>query len=155
MIKKTNSQWVARLGAGVVALIALSVSAQELHFPDAHVELPQLSATPLRVGHRFPIQDLASIKVGTSAETVRNLLGQPDSLDQHKGAEGWEYDISFPIAGGSSEIVCQFMVLIDSEGRVSSTHWRRPVCADRAQAVLAAPAHTGPAAPAVKVLAPG
>lgn len=133
------------IGLTVAALPAIS---SDLVYPDVHVQLTELDSTPLRLGQHVSIQNLARIKAGLSVHELESILGRPFKLNRHKDNVDFDYNITFHIAGGPSEVICQFKVIASSEGMVSSTHWRRNLCETLFQKEL------GTLAPATAVAAP-
>lgn len=153
MMRVSTLASISRLGVGVLALCALPVTATEPPFSDVVVELVQLDATPRREGHRQAVSDLLRIEPGMSAQALETLIGRPDSLSRHDGLAHWDYNIGLPIAGESSELVCQFKVLVADDGLVTATHWRRRICSDLHAALVAgaAPVVLEQPAPAVEL----
>jgi len=114
--------------AVVFALSLQPAIAAELPFPDLEVELCELDCEHLRLGRDHAVLELGCVQPGVSGEEVEGWLGSPVSRDSQDGRMHWQYNVHFPIADGTSEIVCQYMVVFGADEVVSSTHWRRRLC---------------------------
>lgn len=120
----------------VLSFLALPASSTELVYPDIHVQLHELDGTHLRIGQQLPVGTLEKVKVGLPVQELEALLGRPFRLTHRDEYLDFDYNITLHIAGGTSEVVCQFKVLASTEGLVSSTHWRRDFCKNLYQAEL-------------------
>lgn len=141
---------VAGLAVAVLAGTALPVLAAELPFPDLEVEVVELGPEPLRIGRDHASLRLERVRPGMSGSEIEALLGRPQGTASHDGVAHWDYDIRFPIAGGSSEVVCQYKVVFGADGAVASSHWRRHLCERLQPSVVPAapPVDTPPPPPA-------
>lgn len=135
----------------IVATLSFSASAAEVPFPDETVQPTELGATPLRIGRDHSILSLGNIVSGMSGSQVEALLGPPSDRTSMGDLSHWHYNVNFPIAGGDSELVCQYNVVFGTGGEVSSTHWRRHTCENLAQALITAPPEEAEAEPEAKV----
>ena len=127
------SLWAAMiLGIGVHCTAMAQAKVQDKGFSHLQAEPKQLA----QIGPRSSGVDVSragQIRQGQSQASVLQQLGEPfakTSIDQN---EGWEYQLSLPLQDGRSIIVCQFMVVYDSNASVQDTYWRRPQCASKAQ----------------------
>ena len=141
---------IAGLAVAVLAGTALPVLATELPFPDLEVEVVELGPEPLRIGRDHASLGLERVRPGISGSEVEALLGRPQGTARHDGVAHWDYDINFPIAADSSELVCQYKVVFGADGVVASSHWRRRLCEHLYQALapVASPAEAPPPASA-------
>ncbi|MFO7581396.1 MAG: OmpA family protein [Guyparkeria sp.] len=113
---------------GVFALSLQTAIAAGLPFPDLEVELAELDSDHLRLGRDHATLGLERVGPGLSRQEVEEWLGSPVSRDPQEGLMHWQYNVHFPVAGGTSELVCQYMVVFGADEVVSSTHWRRRFC---------------------------
>ncbi|VVT18825.1 Outer membrane protein A precursor [Marinobacter salarius] len=137
---------------GIVAIFSFSANSTELPFPDKNVQPTELGATPLRVGRDHSILNLGNISSGMSGSQVEGLLGPPADSTSHGNLSHWHYNVNFPIAGGDSELVCQYKIVFRPDGTVESTHWRRHTCENLAQTLTAAPPAEAKPEPKVQVV---
>ncbi|SRR5690606_30453892 len=129
----------ARMAVGLLAASALPLYGAELPFPDLEVELVELGDEPLRVGKHCDELPLHRIKPSMPVSELRALLGAPNSVGSHEGTRYWDYNIHFPLAGETSELVCQFKVVLGEDDAVVSAHWRRQRCEKLYQALFGKP----------------
>lgn len=125
------SRWKssATLALGALALsVPLLSAAAAPSFRDLSVTVTDLDARMLRPGREAEAMQL-NVKPGMPGQLIQERLGSPSKVGHIGTKTYWDYNISFPIAGGSSRLVCQYKVVL-TDGTVSSTHWRRPVCQD-------------------------
>jgi len=113
---------------GGIAFSLQTAIAASLPFPDLDVELAKLDSDHLRLGRGSAALGLERVGQGVSGQEVEEWLGSPVSRDLQDGVMHWQYNVHFPIAGGTSELVCQYMVVFGADEVVSSTHWRRRLC---------------------------
>lgn len=134
---RSNFMSTARLGVGIFAIMSLPAfagSAEELSFPNIDIPITELGPEPLRIGRDYSTLELDRMVPGAPGHVVEGYD------DTYQGTvTGWDYNVNFPIAGDSSELVCQYKVVIGEDGKVASTHWRRRSCEGLAQALIAAP----------------
>ena len=62
------------------------------------------------------------------------------------------YNVNFSIAGGDSELVCQYKIVFRPDGTVESTHWRRHTCENLAQTLTVPPPAEAKPEPKVQVV---
>ncbi|MGM0516096.1 MAG: OmpA family protein [Pseudomonadota bacterium] len=119
---------IAMLAVGAFALSLQPAIAADLPFPELEVELAELDSEHLRIGRDHAALGLGRVEPGMSGQEIQEWLGSPASRDHQDGMTHWEYNVNFPIAGGTSQLVCQYMVVFGADEVVSSTHWRRRLC---------------------------
>ncbi len=130
---------VSRVIASLFAILSFSASSTELPFPDENVQPTELGEKSIRIGRDYSILNLGNISSGMSGTQVEAVLGPPSDRTSHGDLSHWHYNVNFPIAGGASQLVCQYKIVFTPGGEVSSTHWRRHTCENLAQTLIATP----------------
>ena len=118
------------LGAGPLqALPNLNMVGPDRGYQQVSRSDPSLDEKFARNGRPRSAQEVGQITIGTPRTAVAALLGEPV---QSKGEGQWDFNVKLPL-NGREQIVCQYRVLFDKEGKVRATQWRRAQCADAAQ----------------------
>lgn len=133
---KSKFASIARRVLLALAITALPSLAVGLPFPDIYVRMSDLDSEPLRTGQPYSTLELDRIVPGMPSHEVEALMGQPDRRGHYDDMVHWDYNVNFPIAGQSSQLVCQYKVVVGPEGMVISTHWRRHVCESLHQSLM-------------------
>lgn len=141
----------AGLVAGTLATSPAIAQIGELQFPDIHVGLPDLGAERLRIEDTSAAALIARVKPGLLAGELEQMLGQPSAASREGGTLRWDYNVAFPVAGDTSELICQFKVVVAADGTVSSTHWRRRLCENLHQSLVSS-APIAPEVPPVEIV---
>lgn len=133
----------AGLSLNVVGAMAQSNPIDRVSNPDGidyiDVEVsPQEMAPPfVRQGLILEPQRLTSIRLGSGADEVEALLGEPLRKSGWLSRQ-WEYDVRFRMPRSENYLVCQYKVLFDGQQSVKETVWRRRQCEQLARGELGA-----------------
>lgn len=74
---------------------------------------------------------------GMNKDQVRLELGNPHFSEGIGNNAQWNYAFNLYTGQGKDYVTCQFQVRFNKEGRLLSTHWSRPQCAQLANPVVA------------------
>lgn len=136
MTKATFSRSVVLLSLALLIGSLLPVFAGELVYPDVRTHLVELDSKRLRIGQALSVANFARVKPGLPFQELQVIFGPPFLLTRRDGVEDADYNIAFPVSGGTSKLICQFKVIVNLHGFISSTHWRRSLCQDLHEAAL-------------------
>lgn len=113
-------------GASWAEVTGLNVVAPEEGFPRVWRDYPDMDETYVRNGtSRTPAQ-MRRVALGQTKQQLVGAAGQPVSANEDGS---WNFNINLPLPQ-RNELVCQYRVYFDEDGRISGTAWRRPQCAD-------------------------
>lgn len=114
---------VSAVKAGVTSLNEVGAKKD---FPIAVRAYESMNRDFSRVGRPRSVEQVRTIKIGSSKRQLVSVVGQPVSAYQDGS---WNFNVALPLPQ-RHRLVCQYRVFFDDSGRVAGTVWRRPQCAD-------------------------
>lgn len=107
---------------------APGINPHGLDYSNVEMDLPDYDEPFQRDGRRVPTAQILSVVPGTTAEQVRELLGEPLSTETGERGPEWNYNLKLDIAD-EDFIVCQYKVVFaPDEQTVREISWRRYQC---------------------------
>ena len=107
----------------------------KLEYRDATARRPDFQPPFLRDGVVVQPQRFKDVRSGLAAPQLQALLGQPVQRGSGLRGSEWDYNFKFRLPQSQNYLVCQYKVVMDSQGQtVREAYWRRKQCLDLASA---------------------
>lgn len=95
-------------------------------FSQVERDYPDMDERYSREGVPPGLEAVRSVSLGMSRDELLSAIGEPKLV----GDDGnWEYHLALPLTERDS-LICQYLVHLDADDRLSQAAWRRPQCGD-------------------------
>lgn len=104
----------------------LNIVAPKRDFPSVRRSYQSMSKEYSRTGTWRSVRQINRVKIGSTKRQLIGAVGQP--VSSHKDGS-WDFIVGLKLPQ-RHRLICQYRVYFDDQGRITTTAWRRPQCAD-------------------------